>query len=297
MVITGIYVVYTFVRLPTKRLVSGTGRFPERCHVRALAGELTGSDREQGLLVLLKNDGLRNGNPEPNKRFLVKRSVKIGLNSTPGIVYPNPKTGFAMTEEKRKSQLLELFSTMSGKTKIVEPMKNIHGTLRDSDAIEREVALVMREIIEQGIFKTSLKPIQLAKLVTSFYAGKNDTEIARELGDEKLSKTVARARVRLKLFRELDFKMPFDKMKMEELLESGKTMKEVSDELGVSPSTLREYRHVIEEQEDPTIDPYIARIRDVMEDRDLSEQMTRSAQVDNLGESIDITEAELIDVT
>jgi len=91
--------------------------------------------------------------------------------------------------------------------------------------------------------------------------------------------------------------MPFDKMKMEELLESGKTMKEVSDELGVSPSTLREYRHVIEEQEDPTIDPYIARIRDVMEDRDLSEQMTRSAQVDNLGESIDITEAELIDVT
>jgi len=34
-----------------------------------------------------------------------------------------------------------------------------------------------------------------------------------------------------------------------------------------------------------------------MEDRDLSEQMTRSAQVDNLGESIDITEAELIDVT
>jgi|GEM_PF-3848325 hypothetical protein len=33
-----------------------------------------------------------------------------------------------MTEEKRKSQLLELFSTMSGKTKIVEPMKNIHGT-------------------------------------------------------------------------------------------------------------------------------------------------------------------------
>ena len=68
-----------------------------------------------------------------------------------------------MTEDKRKTQLLELFSTMSGKTKIVEPMKNIHGTLRDSDAIEREVALVMREIIEQGIFKTSLKPIQTGK--------------------------------------------------------------------------------------------------------------------------------------
>jgi len=205
--------------------------------------------------------------------------------------------GYAMTEDKRKTQLLELFSTMSGKTKIVEPMKNIHGTLRDSDAIEREVALVMREIIEQGIFKTSLKPIQLAKLVTSFYAGKNDTEIARELGDEKLSKTVARARVRLKLFRDLDFRMPFDKTKMEELVASGKTMKEVSDALGVSPSTLREYRHVIEEQEDPTIDPYITRIRDVMEDRDLSEKRTRRETADTRGESIDITEAEMIDVT
>jgi hypothetical protein len=53
---------------------------------------------------------------------------------------------------------------------------------------------------------------------------------------------------------------------------------------------------VIEEQEDPTIDPYINRVRDVMEDRDLSEQMTRSATADSLGDSIDITEAELVDV-
>ena len=54
---------------------------------------------------------------------------------------------------------------------------------------------------------------------------------------------------------------------------------------------------MIEEQEDPTIDLYIDRIRDVMEDRDLTEQMTRSATADSLGDSIDITEAELIDVT
>ena len=202
-----------------------------------------------------------------------------------------------MPEEKRKTKLLELFTTMTSKTKIVEPMKNIHGTLRDSDAIEREIALIMREILDQGLFKTKLKPIQLAKLVSMFYAGKNDTEIARELGDEKLSKTVARARVRLKLFRELDFKMPFDRNEMERLLASGKTMKDVSDELGISPSTLREYRHVIEEQNDPSIDHYLERIRDVMEDRDLTEQMTSSATRDSLGESIDITEAEMIDVT
>jgi hypothetical protein len=170
-------------------------------------------------------------------------------------------------------------------------MKKIHGTLRDQEAIEREIALIMREILDQGHFKTKLAPRQLAKLVVAYYDGKNDTEIARALGDEKLSKTVARARVRLKLFRDLDFKMPFDRYSMEELLESGKTMKEVSEELDVSPSTLREYRHVIEQEADTTLDPYLERIRDVMEDRDLSEQMTRGVANDGLSEAIDITEA------
>jgi hypothetical protein len=201
-----------------------------------------------------------------------------------------------MPEDKRKIQLLELFTNITSKTKIVEPMKKIHGSLRDRDAVEREIALVMREILDQGFFKTKLKPIQLARLVSAYYLGKNDTEIARELGDEKLSKTVARARVRLKLFRDLDFKMPFDREKMEELMQSGKTMKEISEELGVSPSTLREYRHVIDQRDDHTIDHYLERIRDVMEDRDLTEQMTRSATKDGLGDSIDITEAELIDI-
>ena len=41
---------------------------------------------------------------------------------------------------------------------------------------------------------------------------------------------------------------------------------------------------------------YLERIKDVMEDRDLSEQLTRSATRDSLGESIDISEAEMIDV-
>lgn len=202
-----------------------------------------------------------------------------------------------MQEETRKSQLLELFTNFTSKTKIVEPMKKIHGSLRDRDAVEREVALVMREVLDQGLFKTKLRPIQLARLVSAYYAGKNDTEIARELGDEKLSKTVARARVRLKLFRDLDFKMPFDRERMEDLLGSGQTMKEVSEDLGVSPSTLREYRHVIDQRDDHTIDIYLERIRDVMEDRDLTEQMTRSITRDSLGEAIDITEAELIEVS
>jgi transposase-like protein len=212
------------------------------------------------------------------------------------VIITKNQRGSDMQVANKKRKLLELFTNITSKTKIVEPMKKIHGTLRDRDAVEREIALIMREILDQGYFKTKLAPRQLAKLVVAYYDGKNDTEIARDLGDEKLSKTVARARVRLKMFRELDFKMPFDRRAMEELLESGKTMKDVSEELGVSPSTLREYRHVIEQEKDTTLDQYLERIRDVMEDRDLSEQMTRGLTQDGLKEAIDITEAELIDI-
>ena len=87
-----------------------------------------------------------------------------------------------MQEETRKKELLDLFTNITSKTKIVEPMKKIHGTLRDKDAIEREISLIMREILDQGYFKTKLAPRQLAKLVCTYYDDKNDTEIARELG-------------------------------------------------------------------------------------------------------------------
>lgn len=196
-----------------------------------------------------------------------------------------------MAPKKKQKDLLQLFSKMTQKTKIVEPRKTLHGTLRDQDAVEREIALIMREIQDRGFFKTKLEPIQLARLVTAFYAGKNDTEIARGLGDEKLSKTVARARVQLKLFRDLDFNMPFDPKELKELMKTDMTMKEISEKLGVSPTTLREYRHVIDMQEDTTLDPYLDRIRDVMEDRDLKERMASTLQEDTLGEAIDVAES------
>jgi len=200
-------------------------------------------------------------------------------------------------EKMKKKKLLELFTNITSKTTIVEPMKKIHGTLRDREAIEREIALIMRELLDQGVFTTKLIPRQLAKLVILYHDGKNDTEIARDMGNEKLAKTVARARVRIKLFRDSDFKMPFEREVLEDLLASGKTMNEVSEILGISSSSLREYRHVIAMEEDITLDPFLERIQYVMEDRDLTEQMTSGVAEDGLREAIDTTEAELIDIS
>ena len=177
-------------------------------------------------------------------------------------------------------------------------MNQLHGTLRDQVAIDREVALIMREILDKGFFKTKLQPIQLAILTTLYYAGKKDTEIARELGNPKLSKTVSRARIQLKLFRDMDFNMPFDPNELQEYLKKypNKPLHEISKLLGVSPTTLREYRHVIDMKNDKTLDPYLERIRDVIEDRDLSEKMASKLQEDTLGDSIDVSESDSIEI-
>lgn len=196
-----------------------------------------------------------------------------------------------MAPKNKQKDLLNLFSNLTNKTSIHEPRKTLHGTLRDQDAVEREIALIMREIQNRGFFKTKLEPIQLARLVTMFYAGKNDTEIGRSLGDEKLSKTIARARVQLKLFREQDFNMPFDEKELKKLMSQDLNMKEISERLGISPTSLREYRHIIDMRDDVTLDPYLDRIKGVLEDRDLTEKMASTLQEDTLGEAIDVAES------
>ncbi|HJJ31270.1 MAG TPA: response regulator receiver protein [Methanocorpusculum sp.] len=196
-----------------------------------------------------------------------------------------------MAPKNKQKDLLNLFSNLTNKTSIHEPRKTLHGTLRDQDAVEREIALIMREIQSRGFFKTKLEPIQLARLVTMFYAGKNDTEIGRSLGDEKLSKTIARARVQLKLFRDQDFNMPFDEKELKKLMDQGMNMKDISEKLGLSPTSLREYRHIIDMRDDKTLDPYLDRIKGVLEDRDLTEKMASTLQEDTLGEAIDVAES------
>lgn len=55
------------------------------------------------------------------------------------------------------------------------------------------------------MFETSLSRSELVHLVRLFYDGQSDREIACELGNTNLDKTVARARVHLYLFRDTDF--------------------------------------------------------------------------------------------
>ena len=75
------------------------------------------------------------------------------------------------------------------------------------------------------------------------------------------------------------------------MLKQEMNLKDISAALGVSPTSLREYRHIIDMRDDTTLDPYLNRIRDVLEDRDLTEKMASTLQEDTLGEAIDVAES------
>ncbi len=192
---------------------------------------------------------------------------------------------------KTQKELLNLFSTLTNKTKIVEERSTLHGTLRDQEAVEREIALIMHEVKDRGIFKTSLEPIQLARIINLYYAGRNDTEIARSLGDERLSKTISRARIQLKLFRGNDFKMPFKEEELRKLQKKGMTQKDIAKNLGISATSLREYTNILDMRDCKILDPYLERVLDVLHDRDLTEKMASALQEDTFGEAIDAADS------
>src|SRR5512136_1081136 len=148
----------------------------------------------------------------------------------------------------RTDQLRDLVIKIGATTKVVEKQATRHGSLRGSGEIERALLGVVREMIKQYSIQTKLTAEQLSSVVRLFYKGLSDTEIAEQLGDRALNKTVSRARIKLHLFRESDLKPPFDRNEFMRLSGTGKSVKEMAESLGVAPSTISEYRNIFESQ-------------------------------------------------
>jgi predicted transcriptional regulator len=188
----------------------------------------------------------------------------------------------------RTDQLRDLVLKIGTQTKVIEKQATQHGALRGSTDIERELLGIVNEMIDRYNIQTKLTPQQLATVVRLFYKGLSDTEIAEQLGDRALNKTVSRARIKLHLFRDSDLKPPFDKDEFLELSESGKSVKEMAEALGVAPSTISEYRNIFESQKASERDGYIKRFMEILSDQDVSERMVAShITEDGLSDTMD----------
>lgn len=142
-------------------------------------------------------------------------------------------------------------------------------------------------MMKQYNIQTKLTPEQLSTVVRLFYKGLSDTEIAEQLGDRSLNKTVSRARIKLHLFRETDLKPPFDRAELNRLSASGKSVKEMAETLGVAPSTISEYRNIFESQKASEEDGFTKRFLEILSDQDVSERMVTAHTEDGLQDAID----------
>ena len=142
-------------------------------------------------------------------------------------------------------------------------------------------------MIKQYNVQTKLTPEQLSWVVRLFYKGLSDTEIAEQLGDRALNKTVSRARIKLHLFRETDLKPPFNKDEFIHLTEASRSVKDMAEILHVAPSTISEYRNIFESQKASERDGYTKRFLEILSDQDVSERMVTVHAEDGLQDTID----------
>jgi IS30 family transposase len=187
----------------------------------------------------------------------------------------------------RTDQLRDLVMKIGATTKVVEKQATRHGSLRGSGEIERALLGVVREMIKQYGIQTKLTAEQLSSVVRLFYKRLSDTEIAEQLGDRALNKTVSRARIKLHLFRETDLKPPFDKDEFIRLTDANKSVKEMAGSLRVAPSTISEYRNIFDSQKASERDGYTKRFLEILSDQDVSERMVTAHTEDGLADTID----------
>jgi len=188
------------------------------------------------------------------------------------------------TDQDKAEELRDLFVDVTDESTVTEERNEERGTLPDEGEIDDEIRNVVDEMRDEYGFETSLDDDQLVSVVRFYHDGASDAEIARELGDDSLDKTVKRARVGLHLFRDSDFDAPFGIDRLRELVDEDATNTEAADELGVSASTVRSYRDAVEARRDSdeADGEYADRFEAVLEDREIAETFTSDAKRDGL---------------
>ena len=184
-----------------------------------------------------------------------------------------------MSDEKEKAeQLRDLF------VDVTDERNEERGTLPDKEEIDDEIRGVIEDMRDEYGFETSLEDDELVTVVRLYHDGASDAQIARELGDDSLDKTVRRARIGLHLFRDSDFDAPFEIDRLRELLDQDATNADAADELGVSASTVRSYRDAVEARREAEAaeNEYADRFEAILEDREIAETFTSDAKRDGL---------------
>ncbi|GAA0223744.1 conditioned medium-induced protein 4 [Haladaptatus pallidirubidus] len=186
--------------------------------------------------------------------------------------------------DKKTEELRDIFMDVTDEETVTEKQAETHGSLGSEEKVNERLRDVIEEMRGRYDFGTSLSDDELATVVRQFSAGKEDNEIADELGDASLGETVFRARIDLHLFRESDTDAPFDIADLKDCLVSEMSVADCADQLDTSESTVRRYQRIIEAKDEARSvnQQYTNEFENILQDRELSDRMTQDIQQDGL---------------
>lgn len=187
--------------------------------------------------------------------------------------------------DEKTEELRDIFLQVADEEAVTEHQRDDRGSLdtdRDTDAELREVIGEMREFYE---FDTALDDDQLVALVSAFYDGVSDEELAETLDTDERS--VRRARFDLHLVRDQEREASFDLSAAVKAAASGTTIDELSERFGVDEATLR--RHLRIHDVDKRSRQANQRFRDafdsILADAELASRMVQETHRDGLDDA------------
>jgi predicted transcriptional regulator len=189
--------------------------------------------------------------------------------------------------DEKTEELRDIFMDVTDESTVTEQQEETYGSLSSEAEVDERLEDVVARMRDRYDFGTTLSNAELVTVVRGFYADDSDAEIARDLGDASLGKTVSRARIDLHLIRDSDTDAPFDMGKLRDLLDRETSTTDCADELDVSESTVRRYRRVVEtQQERRTVnDQFREEFENILHDGELSDRMTEDMQEDGLDDA------------
>ena len=186
--------------------------------------------------------------------------------------------------DEKTERLRNLFMDITEESTVTERQEQSRGSLTPTEKADERLESVIKEMSERYEFTTTLSVEQLIGVVRGYFDDRSDAEIARDLGDASLGKTVSRARIDLHMLRESDTDAPFDLKGLRKLLDRDASVEKCADELDVSASTIRRYRRIVDAQREKqrVQDRFYEEFENILTDRELSDRLAREIREDGL---------------
>ncbi len=191
--------------------------------------------------------------------------------------------------EEKTEQLRDIFMEVADEESVTEHQAQQRGSLLPGDSVDDRLADVVGRMRERFDFETDLDDTALTTVVTRFYDGDDDAEIAAEL--DCSPEAVFAARMDLHLVREEEPALDAETVRDREDASDA----EIADELDADPDRVARARRVVAAQREARLVSHRFRteFEEILTDADIAVQFTADAREDGLKEAAEDIETDV----